>query len=246
MSQSKLYRGQGPLLIAIQNPDGSYGKTIEMGSVSAAQFDPKTTDIQHRESYSGRRAIDKIVEVTTECGVSLTVENFNVDALAIHLRSNVTASAAGAFAGVVVGAVAALAVGDVLRVPGLGITGLTMEDSSAPAVPLVEGTHYEAISEAHGVFRVLSLAGLTGDIKASGDKAATKTVKAISRKKITAKISFLGINTAEDDEPSLVEAVVSLAPASAFSLISDQVGTYEVKGDCLYRNGGFFTAEQLA
>jgi hypothetical protein len=243
---SKLYRGQGPLMIQIQNADGSYGVIQEVGAVASASFNPQVSELQHRESYSGRRAIDAIVEVQTECSVAISVENFAIEALAVHMRSDITTGTTGSFTNAVVGAVASLAVGSIIRVPGIGIAGLTMHDSSATPVSLVLGTHYEAVSDAHGFYRILSLVGLTGNITASGTSAASKTISAISKSKIVAKVMFLGINTADNNSPLLVESLVSLQPASAFSLIDDKIGAYEIKGNCLFRNGSYFTATQLA
>ena len=65
----------------------------------------------------------------------------------------------------------------------------------------------------------------------------------MSKKKVTGRLSFLGINTAEDDEPQLVQALVTLTAANSFSLINDEFGSYEVTGECLFNNGGFFTVD---
>lgn len=244
---SKLYRGQGPLMMQIRNANGTYGPIMEMGAVAAASFSPTTEELKHRESFSGKRAVDKVIETTTECTVAITVENFDQEALAVHLRSDITSNAGGPFTDVaVIPDVTAAEVGSIFRVPGLQISGLLLSDSSPVPVALVEGTHFEAISSAHGFYRLLSKTGLAGAIKASGDRAASTSVKAISKSQITAKIMFLGINTAADGEPSLVEAIVSLKPASSFSLIGDEFGTYEIAGECLFQDGGFFRVDGIA
>jgi hypothetical protein len=84
------FSGQGVWLIAERDSAGKPKGFTAVGNVSAAQIAIAVQTAEHNESQSGQRAVDVRLTTGTTATLSLTLENFAADVLALALRGSVT------------------------------------------------------------------------------------------------------------------------------------------------------------
>ena len=97
--QSYYYSGQGVVMLAERGADGNPKGFTPVGNVSAAEITIETTTQEHKESQSGQRATDLRLVTDTLARLSLTVENFESDVLALALRGGFSEAIAGSVSG---------------------------------------------------------------------------------------------------------------------------------------------------
>ena len=93
---SNYYSGQGVVMIGTR--DETTGKPkglMPVGNVSDLRIAVATSVLEHKESQSGQRSIDLRLTTETKCNLTMTMESFNADNLAIALRSSSTSALAG-------------------------------------------------------------------------------------------------------------------------------------------------------
>jgi hypothetical protein len=93
---TKYFSGQGVVLIGERDAAGKPKGLVAVGNVSGLSVAIEETVIEHKESQSGQRSIDKRLPTETKCTLRMNVENFISANLAIALRASETVKAAGA------------------------------------------------------------------------------------------------------------------------------------------------------
>lgn len=84
---SKYYSGQGVVMIADRDPTTGKAKGfVPVGNVSDLKISISTSVLEHKEAQSGQRAIDLRLTTETKCALSMTMESFSKENLAIALR----------------------------------------------------------------------------------------------------------------------------------------------------------------
>lgn len=124
------YSGQGVVMLAQRNADGTPKGLVPVGNVSDLKLSVSTSTLEHKESHSGQRATDLRITTETKVALSMTMENFSSSNLAQVLRGTRTEVLGGTVTGEAVkgylGAVTALANIKVSAVAvKRGITALT-------------------------------------------------------------------------------------------------------------------------
>jgi hypothetical protein len=93
--QSYYYSGQGVLMIGDRDALGAPAGLVPVGNVPELTISVDETNLEHKESQSGQRAIDLRLNQETNVTVAFTVENVIAENLAVALRGNVTIKNAG-------------------------------------------------------------------------------------------------------------------------------------------------------
>lgn len=88
--QSFYYSGQGVLLVGSRDSLGKPKGLTAIGNCSASAINIETSVLEHKESQSGQRATDLRVTTETKCNITMTLENFASDVLALALRGDST------------------------------------------------------------------------------------------------------------------------------------------------------------
>lgn len=96
---SNFYSGQGVVLIAERNADGTPKGFFAQGDVTALQFGHAATVQKIKESQSGQRSTAKQLETELEVTLTMTVSNHSHDTVAKALRGGYTQVAAGSVTG---------------------------------------------------------------------------------------------------------------------------------------------------
>lgn len=217
------YSGQGVVLLAPRNEDGTPGAFRPVGNVSSLVITVETSVLEHKESQTGQRAIDLRLTTETKCKLAITMENFIAENLADSLRGTSTDVAAGtAVAGTVDG-------GEIGEISSLGVIGLT----AATLTGMVLNTDYEINLDAGTVKWLTDQSANTG-IVTSLTYAAHKRVDALTVAAEELYMRFEGLNTADGNKPVIVEVFkFSTDPLKELALISDGVQQFVLEGNVL-------------
>jgi len=93
------YSGQGVLMIGRRDASGRAVDLRTVGDCSALSISTETSTVEHKESQSGQRATAFRLVTETNVSLSMTLHNYVRDVLALALRGDFTAHAAGSVTG---------------------------------------------------------------------------------------------------------------------------------------------------
>lgn len=232
------YSGQGVVLIGEYNDAGQVTGLEPVGNVPSLKIGIETSSVEHKESQSGQRAVDLRLATEIKTRLSATLENFDRAGLAMALRGEYAAIAAGMATDVPL----ACYPGKVVALPHIKISGLTLEKDS---VPLKEYTSddqpwdYKINAEAGSVrFNdTMSTASVAaGDaLTAAYSYAAQARVDALTTSPQPRFLRFEGLNTVDGNNPVVVEAFrFVIDPAKELALIAgEEVASFELEGSLM-------------
>lgn len=232
----KLYRGQGKVFVA-PVVAGIVGGGKFLGNVLSLSVNTEVEKLEHKESTSGKRAVDKTIITSRKASLTATLEDFSPDTMAITFQGAKTTIASGAVVSEVLPA--GLVAGDYVSLAKASVSGLVITDSADPLPATLDADNFVIESAKHGSLRIIDVAGLTQPLVASYTYGAAVKADIMSGTQKTYELRFEGLNTAEDDQPVLVKLRVQLDPGKTLELIGDQLGSYEMAGDVLFHNGSF-------
>lgn len=97
--QSFYYSGQGVLMMGTRDSAGKPKGLTPVGNCSASALAIETSVLEHKDSQSGPRATDLRITTETKANISMTLENFSAEILALALRGDFTKVAASSVTG---------------------------------------------------------------------------------------------------------------------------------------------------
>ena len=139
------YSGQGVVMIAQRNADGSAGALVPIGNVSSLKIMIANSVTDHKGAQDGQRAIDKRLVTETKGSISIDLENLISSNLAIALRGKATVVPGGT----VTSAADIGYTGAVTNLPNLGISGLTVTTVASQASTAGALTEYSGPGAAY-------------------------------------------------------------------------------------------------
>jgi hypothetical protein len=89
------FSGQGQVLFALRDANGNALGFTPVGNCSSLKISPAVTVLDHKESYSGQRAIDKRLNTETKPTVTANIQNWIANNLSRALRGDYVPIAAG-------------------------------------------------------------------------------------------------------------------------------------------------------
>lgn len=96
---SYYYSGQGVVLVGERDTLGKAKALKALGNCTDLKISIDTSVVEHKESQSGQRATDFRLTTETKCSLSVTLENFVRDALALMFRGDYADVAGAAIVG---------------------------------------------------------------------------------------------------------------------------------------------------
>jgi len=209
------YYGQGRVEAApIIN--GVVGKYRWINDVSAMSIALSIEKVEHKESYSGQKALVRSFPVGKTATLNMTLHSINVDNLAMVLYGTPIHTPAGTVTGEDLGMVN---IGDTIRLNHIGVSNLGVTDGSQPIDPV----HYDVVDEGkYGEVNFISLPQPTMALSANYAYAARREVGLFTAPQPTVAIRYKGINIAEGNAPVLIELYkVATDPLTELALITD-------------------------
>lgn len=234
---TKFYSGQGIVMLSTRDTNGNPVGFRNVGNVSDLKISLKTSVVDHKESSTGQRGIDKRMTTEVGCDVSMTLDSFNKENLALALRGSITAVAAGTVATENLVAKTGLT----LPLSKLGVNTVVLKKG---ADTLEEDKNYTINAET-GSINFLTTADQTaaGALKIVADDDAIvasykydaqEVVESFTASDIELWVRFEGMNTAESNKAVVVDIFrFSANPLKELALINDKLGTIQLEGSAM-------------
>lgn len=128
-----------------------------------------------------------------------------------------------------------VAVGDFVRLQKPRVSSVVITDSAGSPATLTANTHYRVTSADHGTIEILNLASFVQPLKAAYSFAAHVNTPMFSTGIVERWFRFEGVNTANANEPFLVELYrVSMDPVRNLELINSRTWEGDMQGSALY------------
>lgn len=224
------FSGQGVVLLAKR--DAATGLPMgftPVGNVSDLKISVAVSNIEHKESRTGQRAIDLRLTTETKASLSMTVENF----LAANLSSALRGADVAVVGASVVGAAITAYLGKVVSLPHIKVSAVVIKDG---ATTLVAGTDYEVNLDAGSIKFADTISGVVDGDALSIDYTHASQVKvdALTDAAPELYMRFEGLNTAEGNAPVVVEVFkFATDPLKELALISDAIQQFTLEGSVL-------------
>lgn len=228
-STNHYYSGQGVVLLAERNTDGTPKGLHAVGNVPDLKITVATSVLEHKESHTGQRGTDLRLTTETKVALSMTMENFVAENLARVSRGLSTKIAAGSVTG---GTIKAY-LGTVVALPHINVSAVVIEKG---VTPLVEGTDYWVNEDAGSVKFADTIVSVTDGEALTIDYAyaAQYKVDALTEGTKELYMRFEGLNTAEGNSPVVIDVFkFSTDPFKELALISDGVQSFVLEGSVL-------------
>lgn len=230
---------QGRVYLGKRDAAGLPIEVRSPGNVAELKLALKTEVLEHYESQSGQRTLDHRMVKQKSATVSLTLEEFTKENLALALYGHHVTGQAGTVNGEPVGG-AAPVVGDRYFLAHPKVSSLVLKDSSATPATLASGVDYTADPD-FGALQFLRLddggspvVQYTLPFKASYSFGAATWVGIFTQPLPERYLRLEGINTAQGNAKVLVELYrVAFDPLKELALISDDLNKFEMEGSLL-------------
>jgi hypothetical protein len=231
------YSAQGVLYLTKRDSSGNPTAYRDIGNAPKIELAPTVERKEHKESRSGQRLIDKILTTVKKAELRVTLEDIKKANLELLLAGTQVTLTGGSYtSGSPDILPSGLVAKDIVRLSKPNVSALTIVDSAGTPVTLVLNTDYEVIDAAHGLIRILSVAGKTQPFKAQYTYASTDEVTMYSGSddnEWMVYVALLNTEPATDQRLGFECQRVIFDPATLMSLISDDHGTFDIKGTVL-------------
>lgn len=244
--ESYYYSGQGVVMLAEYDENGVLQGYRPIGNVSALSIGIETTRTEHRESQTGARGIDRVITTEVNATVSMTVEHFVQENLALGLYGSTAAVAAETDQ---TQAAAKRLLGTVEALPAIGLENVVVADNIAsPTTTYEEGKNYRLNADAGSIYWMTdaeqTAAGATTNIAedtmvAIGyDHGAQNVLQGLESSNAPIRaLRFEGLNTVEGNDSVVVEIYrFETAPLAEYALINEEISNIELTGNALADN----------
>lgn len=225
------FSGQGIVYAAIRDANGKPGKLYDMGNCPEMKVSLKTDVSVKKEARTGFRLPVKRLNKGNEAEISLTLEEFTLDNLALALYGQVITKAAGTVTGEVLPT--GLAAGDRVQLANPKVSTVVVKDSAGTPATLALGTNY-TVDPDPGHLLIVSPGALIQPFKADYSFASSKKMGAFTQAAPERMIILEGMNTLDNNRRVRVTIFKSLMdPASDLGFIQDDYAKLDLKGSVL-------------
>ena len=211
------------------------GNPIEVrspGNVADLKLSLKTEVLEHFESQSGQRSLDHRMIKSKSATVSMSVEEFTKENLALALYGTAVTSTGGTVTDEPIGGATPM-VGDRYFLAHPKVTTLVIKDSAATPTTLTLGTQYTVDTD-FGAVQFLDTTGLTAPFKASYAFGDVSEIGIFTQPLPERYLRLEGLNTAQSNARVLVELYrVAFDPLKELALISNDYNKFDLEGSLL-------------
>lgn len=223
---------QGRVYLGRRDQNGEPVEIRSPGNVADLKLSLKTEVLEHFESQSGQRSLDHRMIKSKSATITLAIEEFTKDNLALALYGTVQTGNGGTVTDETVGGVTPV-VGDRYCLAHPKVSTLVVKDSAGTPATLTLGTHYTADTD-FGAIQFLDVTGLTSPFKASYAYGAVTEIGIFTQPLPERFLRLEGLNTAQGNARVLVELYrVAFDPLKELALISNEYNKFELEGSLL-------------
>lgn len=225
------YSGQGSLMAAVRDPLTGKPMGFErIGNVPELTLDIEVTNFEHKESETGARGLDLIINKERKGKFSFKIESITLKNLALGLMGASSTVAGGSVTDENVKVY--LGMRTPLAHPDVSAVSITID-----ATPLVEGTDY-TLDAANGV--IIWPAAATANVTA-GDTAVVdytyggyEQLDAFTQSNANERyLRFEGLNTVDDSRVIVDLYRCQFDPLTGYGLINEELAQIDVTGSLL-------------
>ena len=213
----------------------SLGNPIEVrspGNVADLKLSLKAEVLEHFESQSGQRSLDHRMIKSKSATVSMSVEEFTKENLALALYGTAVASTGGTVTDEPIGGATPM-VGDRYFLAHPKVSTLVVKDSAATPATLSLGVQYTVDTD-FGALQFLDTTGLTAPFKASYAFGDVSEIGIFTQPLPERYLRLEGLNTAQSNARVLVELFrVAFDPLKELALISNDYNKFDLEGSLL-------------
>ena len=223
---------QGRVYLGKRDANGNPIEVRSPGNVADLKLSLKTEVLEHFESQSGQRSLDHRMVKSKSATVSLAIEEFTKENLALALYGTHVATASGTVTDEPLGGVTPV-VGDRYFLAHPKVSTLVVKDSAATPATLTLGTHYTADTD-FGAIQFLDPSSFTAPFKASYGFGDVSEIGIFTQPLPERFLRLEGLNTAQGNARVLVELYrVAFDPLKELALISNEYNKFELEGALL-------------
>jgi len=230
---TKYYSLQGRVSYFKRQSNGRKGAGVWAQNVPRLDVSMQVDEESIKESHSGNKMKDLVIEIEKGLTTALTLHGFTIDNLARglwaskYLVEGGTVSAEALPTGLVAG--------DYFALDHQNTSDWSLVDSTGTPVSLVAGTHYAQVSAFAGHGEILDLEGLTPPVLASYSYANSNALSLLTTRPDDHWLVFDGIETVSKSRCYMEIPRHTARPMSSLSLINNEgVGTMEMEGEALF------------
>lgn len=233
-NSSRYYSGQGICLMGER--DAATGKPkgmLPIGNVPELTISIEQTTEEHKEAWSGQRAVDVVLASETSVSLNITFESFDPDMLALGLLGTVTENSAANQADLEV----VVYLDKWTYLDHVSVSNVSFKDGANTALTLTEGTDVEINAEG-GAFMIKSTNDDTiidGDtIKVTYDYAKQYDLQALTTSAPERYFILDGLNTQDSNKPVRLEVFrLQTQPFTGLGFINDGIAQASVAATAL-------------
>ena len=237
MSTTPYIFGQGKLYVFDINPISKLpmGNGRFLGNVPDQGFivTPTTAMYEHRESTTGQRLSDLVIESTKDVKGTLIIEEFNKENMALTLYGTPAVVSSATVTAETKTAVKSSS----LLLNNINLSSFTSLTNSAGSTTYVKGTDYN-VDLSSGTVDILSAGAIADNssVKANYAFLAHDSVGVFSTFNKYRWLRFNGINTADENSPVIVDICkMRIMPAKSLNFIQDnEITKMDCDISCLY------------
>lgn len=223
---------QGRVYLGRRDQNGEPVEVRSPGNVADLKLSLKTEVLEHFESQSGQRSLDHRMIKSKSATITLAIEEFTKENLALALYGTVQTSNGGTVTDETVGGVTPV-VGDRYFLAHPKVSTLVLKDSAGTPATLTPGTHYTADTD-FGAIQFLDITSFTAPFKASYAYGAVSEIGIFTQPLPERFLRLEGMNTAQGNARVLVELYrVAFDPLKELALISNEYNKFELEGSLL-------------
>lgn len=226
------FSGQGKLFVATL-VNGIPGQFRWLGNVPDFKPSFDTSKIEHKESYSGQRLLDKVITTENKAKVTAELEDWSKENLALAVRGAVNAVAAGTVTtGAPETSPAGLVAGSIWALKHQKVSAVVIKDSAA--TPVTVDTADYVVDPDFGTVTIIDVTGYTLPFTASYSYGAVDNIAFFTQPIQEVALRFEGVNTADGNKKVLAEIYrVALDPTKDLGLITNDLGKFSLEGNAL-------------
>lgn len=241
---SYYYSGQGVVMLAEYDSSNNLTGYRAIGNVSALSIGIETTRTEHRESQTGARGIDRVITTEVNATVSMTVEHFIQENLALGLYGSTAAVAAATGSTVAAGT---KTLGTIEALPAIGVSNVVVA-SASPAATYEEGKNYRLNAAAGSIYwftteeqtaaNATNMLADNTSVTITYDAGAHNVLQGLESSVAPVRaLRFEGLNTVESNASVVVEIFrFETAPLAEYALINEEISNIELTGNALADN----------
>lgn len=226
------FSGQGKLFVA-PLVNGVPGQFRWLGNVPDFKPSFDTSKIEHKESYSGQRLLDKVITTENKSKVTAELEDWSKENLALAVRGSVNAVNAGTVTtGAPETSPAGLVAGSIWALKHQKVSAVVIKDSAA--TPVTVDTDDYVVDPDFGTVTIVDVTGYTLPFTASYSYGAVDNIAFFTQPIQEVALRFEGVNTADGNKKVLAEIYrVALDPTKDLGLITNDLGKFNLEGNAL-------------